>query len=204
MSSPPLGYNSFDPAQGPVESATKRGGGPETPTGKAASRRNALKHGLTASALLPDVQQPGRFEQCQQEFQRDYPPSSTIERILLADIARHSAALAEGAVLRQGALSVGQLMLATVQEPAAREDVSLAAAVSTEGLDRFARYRRGHERALFAAITILQELRGTKRSGAAEDVGAPVLERTLVARTVHTACRRLVLDCLRATVAEML
>jgi hypothetical protein len=95
-------------------------------------------------------------------------------------------------------------MLATVQEPAAREDVSLAAAVSTEGLDRFARYRRGHERALFAAITILQELRGTKRSGAAEDVGAPVLERTLVARTVHTACRRLVLDCLRATVAEML
>jgi transposase-like protein len=129
---------------------------------------------LTASTLLPDVLQPGRFEQYQQELQRDYPPSSVLERILLAEVARHSAALevgqkAEGAVLRQGALSVGQLILTTMQDPAAQEDFSLAAAVSTDSLDRFARYRRGHERALFTAIKKLQELRDTKQSGAAED-----------------------------------
>ena len=97
-------------------------------------------------------------------------------------------------------------MLATVQEPAAREDVSLAAAVSTEGLDRFARYQRGHERR--------GPLRGNHNTSRVEGYQekrccrgtseTPVLERTIVARTVHTACRQLVLDCLRATVAEML
>ena len=72
MPSPPLGYDSFDPAQRPVESPVKRGGGPKTPAGKAASRRNALKHGLTASLLLPEVLQPGRCDLYHQELQRDY------------------------------------------------------------------------------------------------------------------------------------
>lgn len=180
MPSPPLGHNAVDPAPKPPKLSGNSRGGPQTAAGKAASRGNAVKHGLTATTLLPEVLQPGRFEQYQQELHRDYPPGSVLERILLAEIARHSAALdlgqkAEGAVLRQGALSVGQLMAAAVQDPAAREDISLAAAVSTDGLDRFARYRRGHERALFTAIKKLQELRDTKKSPGTKDssVSAP-------------------------------
>jgi hypothetical protein len=95
MPSSPLGKN--DPAQRPGESAVKRGGGPKTTKGKAASRRNGLKLGLAASTLrLPNVRQPGRFELCQQELQRDYPAASTLEKILLAETARQSAALRLG------------------------------------------------------------------------------------------------------------
>jgi hypothetical protein len=38
-------------------------GGPTTNDGKTGSRRNALKHGMPASTLLPEVLQPGRVAQ---------------------------------------------------------------------------------------------------------------------------------------------
>jgi hypothetical protein len=93
-----------------------RGGGPRTTEGKAASRRNALKHGLTATTLLPEILESGKVEQYEKELLREYNPVTFTERFLVAELARHAAALdfgqeAEGAVLRHGALELAQVVL---------------------------------------------------------------------------------------------
>eukprot|EP00172_Hildenbrandia_rubra_P001135 Plantae.Rhodophyta-Hildenbrandia_rubra.ctg1699.p2 GENE.Plantae.Rhodophyta-Hildenbrandia_rubra.ctg1699~~Plantae.Rhodophyta-Hildenbrandia_rubra.ctg1699.p2 ORF type:complete len:167 (+),score=11.44 Plantae.Rhodophyta-Hildenbrandia_rubra.ctg1699:887-1387(+) len=82
-------------------------------------------------------------------------------------MARHAAMMelgekAEGAVLRHGARELSGMILSTSGEPGddadEREDAVLASAVSTEALDKFNRYRRGHEKAFYTALNKLREI----------------------------------------------
>jgi hypothetical protein len=141
-------------------------GGPRTPVGKERSRRNSIKHGLCATELLSSLVKPGRVQELAARFSEDYSPVTETQRVLVAEAARHAAALeftqdAEGAVLRQGASQVELLV------PGGDSDAALTAAVSSEALDRCARYRRGHEKALHAALVRLRETMTTGRPGPA-------------------------------------
>ena len=150
-----------------------RSGGPGTVAGKQATRRNALKHGLTSRTLLPQVLRKERVNEHRVDFERQFQPANPTESILVAEMARHAMMMelgeqAEGAVLRHGARELSKVILGSAGEPSddgdEREDAILSAAVSTDALDKFNRYRRGHEKAFFAALNKLREIQSERRA----------------------------------------
>lgn len=58
--------------------------GPVTQDGKLQSRRNAMRHGLTASTVVPAMEDVGEFEQFEAAIRADYQPVSEIEHELVA------------------------------------------------------------------------------------------------------------------------
>ena len=126
-----------------------------------AKRENALKHGLTANALLSQVVRHERLNRLLHRLREEHQPRTITEELLLREIARHAAVLditeqAEPAVMRQSVLAVDQLV---VTEDTTAEDLRLTAAVMAEPLERCARYRRGHEKAMYQALDKLRLLR---------------------------------------------
>lgn len=124
-------------------------------------RANALKHGLSATTLLSRVVHIERVNQLVAKLRDEYRPRSITEELLIQEIARHAAALditeaAEPAVMRQ---SMSALELLMTADAAKSEDQRLTAAVTAETLDRCARYRRGHEKALHQALDKLRLVR---------------------------------------------
>jgi transposase-like protein len=149
-----------------------RSGGPRTPEGKQRSRGNALRHGLTAQTLLREAFADGEIERFRDAFTAEWVPTTTTERVLVAEMARHAAALAraqqmEGAVLRQAARAALELaLLDDIQDYGT--DLLLAGSVTSEGIERLSRYRRSHEKGLFAALTRLREAKGRASSAPSE------------------------------------
>ncbi len=155
-----------------VASKKTPGGGPTTVAGKRSSRKNALKHGLTSKKLLPEVLKRGAVENYRRAFERQFQPANPTESILVAEMARHAVMMelgeqAEGAVQRHGARELSKVILGSAGETSddggEREDAILSAAVSTDALDKFNRYRRGHEKAFFAALNTLREIQSERR-----------------------------------------
>ncbi|MFZ1009601.1 MAG: IS1595 family transposase [Candidatus Sulfotelmatobacter sp.] len=128
-------------------------------SGAVGPRANALQHGLTATTLLPSILRAGRLDEIDAELQAEYCPQTVTEELLVREIARHAAALeiteqAEPAVMRTAALAFSQV--ASLEQAAPLEDLRLTAAVTAEPLDRAARYRRTHEKALHQALDKLR------------------------------------------------
>jgi hypothetical protein len=148
-------------------------GGPKTATGKLASAANALKHGLTSLRYVPKILEAERFEQVRVELTEEYAPATVTEQFLVDEMARHAAMLGvaargEQASFRHHAREVSGVLLQT--QPAegvddAVEDAILSGAMSSEKLASFHRYRRGHEKAYYAALKKLAELQDVRRQG---------------------------------------
>ena len=122
---------------------------------------NALRHGLSGQKYLPPALHPGRIEEIYARLHRELSPRTFLDELALREVARHAALLeiveqGEPAVLRLAAQQVAGLF---VVDGETDDDVAIAAAVTAEPLDRVARYRRGHEKALNAAIDKLAALR---------------------------------------------
>jgi hypothetical protein len=58
--------------------------GPITQNGKLQSRRNALRHGLTAATVVPAIEDRQEFEQFAAAVRADYQPTSTVEEELIS------------------------------------------------------------------------------------------------------------------------
>lgn len=148
------------------------GGGPKTTAGKQSTRHNSLKHGLTSRKLLPQVLRKEQVHKHRVSLEQQFQPANPTESLLVAEMARHAMMMelgekAEGAVLRHGARELSKVILGSAGEApdddGEREDAILAAAVSTDALDKFNRYRRGHEKAFFAAFNKLREIQSERR-----------------------------------------
>lgn len=57
--------------------------GPKTAEGRAVSRRNALKHGLTARSLVIEGEHPKQFEELRTELIHAYTPQGPVEEHLV-------------------------------------------------------------------------------------------------------------------------
>ena len=64
----------------------KHSGGPKTDKGRAISSRNSLTHGLTERRWL-DVNEQSLFDQTVEEFNGDFDPQSSIERVFISKLA---------------------------------------------------------------------------------------------------------------------
>ncbi len=61
--------------------------GPKTPEGKAVSRRNALKHGMTANPAIAMVEDPSHYESLLEALNAQIQPTNVFERDLVDQIA---------------------------------------------------------------------------------------------------------------------
>lgn len=148
-----------------------KGGGPTTVVGKNRSRKNAIKHGLTAATLQLEILGPTVFDRQRQQLVREWSPVTPTERILVDEMARHSAALERIAEIEPATLrclaGIGLPRLPgapgtdepTPAEAAAELDCVLSSLAASEALDRLTRYRKAHERGFYRAKEQLQELR---------------------------------------------
>lgn len=71
----------------PVAPSTSTG--PRTEAGKAASSRNAFRHGLASGALLMPGEDPAEFESLLAGLLEDWEPDSNTERLLVHNMAKH-------------------------------------------------------------------------------------------------------------------
>jgi hypothetical protein len=136
--------------------------GPRTEAGKAASSRNALKHGMTAKSYLVFDESWDDFVAFHGLLRHDYEPQGAaeeeiVERIVLAAWCLRRAWRAEAAITNQAALTE------------AEED---AAAAFPPELLAVTRYQAHHERALNRAIAQLHRLRTERRRDEAARVAA--------------------------------
>lgn len=177
-----------------------------TATGKQATRRNSLKHGLTSRKLLPQVLRKEQVNGYRVEFEREFQPANPTESLLVAEMARHAMMMelgekAEGAVLRHGARELSKVILGSAAEATdddgVREDAILSAAVSTDALDKFNRYRRGHEKAFFAALNKLREIQAERRER--EKVKAVELQDRIDLFVTEEACEEHLAERFRRT-----
>src|SRR5271169_933348 len=61
-----------------------RSTGPITQNGKRQSRRNAMRHGLTAATVVPAIEDAKEFERFAAAIRADYQPASAVEEELVA------------------------------------------------------------------------------------------------------------------------
>ena len=61
--------------------------GPRTEEGKAVSRRNALRHGLTARTVVLELEDPEEFEQFRNRILEAFAPAEGSERLLTDELA---------------------------------------------------------------------------------------------------------------------
>lgn len=104
---------------------------------------------------------PDRVAELRATLHEELSPRSAIEEILVAELARHAAMLelcerAEMAVLRRAATELGGFH-ADVSSLDDQTDAALSAAVASDAIDSFARYRRGHEKGLISSLKALNE-----------------------------------------------
>jgi len=64
--------------------------GPRTPSGKAQSRFNAVKHGLTAKLPVLSFESAADFEALRDGFLQDFAPQTTYQRYLVTQLATHA------------------------------------------------------------------------------------------------------------------
>lgn len=65
----------------------KRSTGPRTELGKAGSRRNACKHGLTAATIVIDGEEPDQFDMLRADLEAEFEPRAGMERELVERLA---------------------------------------------------------------------------------------------------------------------
>ena len=82
--------------------------GPSTPTGKAASSQNALRHGLAAGRLLIPGEDPAEWQTLLADLTGEWEPTTATERILVEDMARHHWLLERAIRLQSEALAAAQ------------------------------------------------------------------------------------------------
>lgn len=135
------------------------------------TQANAMQHGLTAKVCMPKALLGEPVKEFRERLRRELAPATTIETVLVDEIARHAGMLevaeaAEGAVLRHGASELASLASSNDSNPQGLEDGLLSAAVATDALERVARYRRMHERALLANLDKFEAIRGARAAEA--------------------------------------
>jgi hypothetical protein len=114
--------------------------GPITQNGKLQSRRNAMRHGLTATTVVPAIEDRQEFEDFAAGIRADYQPVSTIEHELVARLAsllwrlRRSTLIETNLFQLQGRLAMEQTLGARVRSDTA-----------SPGLETFYRLLRSPE-----------------------------------------------------------
>jgi hypothetical protein len=139
-----------------MEEQYNKKGGPRTKAGRETSSRNSLKHGLSVDKLIIPGEDPTEFEALHAGFVEDFAPETTIEAVLVHDLAKYH-------WLKERAIRQQQLAFFTEQ------------AIDPKHLALVIRYQTANERAFHATLKALQALQKQQEAR----------ERKSVSKTVY-------------------
>jgi hypothetical protein len=139
--------------------------GPRTESGKLASSRNSLRHGLTAKQIVIPGEDPAEFDTLRQELHEDYTPANTAEATLVDHIAEHTWRL-------QRARRAEAAMFERLMRDNETDRAIAAALVDPHGdLEKIRRYEVTIERSYYRAIEQLRKMQKERRAQAEAESG---------------------------------
>ena len=145
----------------------RRSTGPRSAAGKAASRFNALKHGLCAAQAVMPSEPEEAFEALRDDLAARLAPDSEAERLLVEQAARELWRLRRAGVSETGALrqlADPYMLQSEGDDPVRRELFVLGATLRQDFgeagfIDKLSRYETRSARALERALGLLERLR---------------------------------------------
>ena len=84
----------------------RRSTGPRTESGKRRSRRNAIRHGLTAETVIDILEDPADYRAFERAIKSDYSPQTAIEGQLVTRLASLLWRLRRAVAIESGLLSI--------------------------------------------------------------------------------------------------
>jgi hypothetical protein len=155
---------------------------------------NALRHGLTARTVLPDALRL-RTEHFAAELRGDLRPAGCLEDLLVAELARHAAGMelagrAESCILRYCGRERSQLDSLLDGDGRFDADACVTAAIANLPVERLGRYRRGHERGFYNALSRLRDLQATRHESTARAPFARFRDEQLCEDYLYERARR--------------
>jgi len=101
----------------------KKSTGPKTEQGKARSRQNAFRHGLTAETIIEVVEDPASYEAFEAEIRADYEPQGAVETSLVIRLASLLWRLRRATAIESGLLQIqAKILLARKTRNCARDE----------------------------------------------------------------------------------
>jgi len=126
--------------------------GPRTEAGKRRSRRNAVRHGLTAETVIDTLENAADYKAFERAIKSDYSPQTAIEGQLVSRLASLLWRLRRAVIVESGLLN---MQAETIQSPCSRP--------TNEDVDRLSIFRKFlHSSPLESPMS--------KQQGAKEDV----------------------------------
>jgi hypothetical protein len=95
----------------------KHSTGPRTEIGKRRSRRNAIRHGLTAETVIDILEDPADYRAFERAIKSDYSPQTAIEGQLVSRLASLLWRLRRAVIVESGLLN---MQAETIQSPCSR------------------------------------------------------------------------------------
>ncbi len=125
--------------------------------------------GGSTAVVLPAVFERCAFEYYYAEYVNQFRPVGIIETIIVRDLARHTAAMeawneGEGALLRQRALRLPELVASPSDDGDGLKDAALAAAVAALEVHQCEAHAQKRSRGFYRALGVLQELQAQRKS----------------------------------------
>ena len=115
---------------------SRRSTGPRTESGKRRSRRNAIRHGLTAETVIDILEDPADYRAFERAIKSDYSPKTAIEGQLVTRLASLLWRLRRAVAIESGLLSIQAGIIR--DQSAARPSIEL----NTDRLSIFRQFLR--------------------------------------------------------------
>ena len=112
----------------------KHSTGPRTEPGKRRSRRNAIRHGLTAETVIDDLEDAADYKAFERALKSDYSPQTAIEGQLVTRLASLLWRLRRAVIVESGLL--------TIQAGMTRNHNALTIELDTDRLSIFRQFLR--------------------------------------------------------------
>src|SRR5262249_41080835 len=104
----------------------KHSTGPRTEFGKRRSRRNAIRHGLTAETVIDTLEDAADYEAFERAIKSDYSPQTAIEGQLVSRLASLLWRLRRAVIVESGLLNLQAKMIhdpSTCSRPPIEPDI---------------------------------------------------------------------------------
>jgi len=146
--------------------------GPRTDEGKAAARRNALRHGLAARTLVVTPgEDPAEFRAFAADLRQDLAPEGAVEEALAQRLAILAWRLERAARIEAALMTDEAALIASAAGTA-------PGLVFPEEMAALARYEAGIDRAFERTMKLFRERQTLRRAGALPDSAGELTERS--------------------------
>ena len=105
----------------------KHSTGPRTESGKRRSRRNAIRHGLTAETVIDGLEDPADYKGFERAIKSSYSPQTAIEGQLVTRLASLLWRLRRAVIIESGLMNI---QAGTVHDPSAPRPTTIIPSIS--------------------------------------------------------------------------